>query len=57
MPSESITHNFVINNADSVERFIEVLDKPKMKKSNLNVVHINDVDEAMLLVERWKNDR
>lgn len=55
MATSSITHNFVINDTKTAERFIESLDKPKIKKTGLKVEKISG-DNVRLLVEKWKTN-
>jgi uncharacterized protein (DUF1778 family) len=54
MATSSLTHNFVINDAESAERFAEALDKPKISKSNIKVKRVTGAENARLLVEKWK---
>lgn len=53
MATSSITHNFVINDAQSAERLAAALDKPKPKKTKLNIEYVSDVDSLRLLVKKW----
>lgn len=41
MPTSSITHNFVVDNKESVTKFINALDKSKIKKSKVNALHVS----------------
>ena len=54
MATSSITHNFVINNRDSAEKFIEALDKPKIEKSDINVETVSGAENVRLLMNKWK---
>lgn len=54
MATSSITHNFVIKDVKSAERFIEALDKPKIQRSNIKVENVSGTENVRLLVERWK---
>ena len=54
MATSSITHNFVIKDVKSAERFIEALDKPPIQKTEMNVESVSGIDNVRLLVEKWK---
>jgi hypothetical protein len=56
MATSSITHNFVINDTQSAERFAEALDNPKYEKTNINVEYISSPDNLRLLVKKWKTN-
>ena len=54
MATSSITHNFVINDRMSAEKFAEALDKPEIQKADVKVETVNGADNVKLLAEKWK---
>lgn len=56
MATSSITHNFVIRNKESVVKFVEALDKSKIKKSTIDVRHISDTKEIKHLLDKCRNE-
>ncbi len=55
MATSSITHNFVIRNKESAVKFVEVLDKSKIKKSTVDFRHISDTKEIKHLLDKCRN--
>jgi hypothetical protein len=57
MATSSITHNFVISNPESVERFVAAIDEsardPKLSHE-LPGRELTDADEIMALMEKRK---
>jgi uncharacterized protein (DUF1778 family) len=54
LPTESLTHNFVINDTETAERFAEALDKPKYEKSNIKAEYIRSPEELKLLYKKME---
>ena len=54
MPTSSITHNFIIKDVKSAKRFIEVLDKPGIQRSNIKVESVSGAENVKVLMERWE---
>lgn len=66
MVTESIFHNFVVNDAEGAERIAEALDAPKsgtkiggfaeIKKDGVDFAYVSDPEELRELVEKWKKN-
>lgn len=63
MVTESIFHNFVVNDAEGAERIAEALDAPKsgtkiggfaeIKKDGVDFAYVSDPEELRQLVKNW----
>lgn len=66
MVTESIFHNFVVNDAEGAERIAEVLDASMsettkggfatLKKDGIDFTYVSDPEELRELVEKWKKN-
>ncbi len=55
MATSSITHNFVIKDKESAERFAEALDKPKLQEPDIEFITVSGAENVRRLIEAWKN--
>nr|WP_034909143.1 hypothetical protein [[Eubacterium] cellulosolvens] len=55
MATSSIFHNFVLTDKESIEKFLDALEKPKFQEPDVKCTTVTGIEEVKKLTEKWKN--